>query len=126
MGLKQLLFGAPLRSDAEAEERIGPVQGIPVLGLDALASASYGPEAALTVLLAAGAAARALADGRRWGRAPVITWQLLQLAVAVPGLRSDSPLVSAALLLASVVVLVGIFLPAVVRHTSTGGQPRTR
>jgi amino acid transporter len=52
-----LLFGEPLRSDAEEQERIRPVQAIPLLGLDALASASYGPEAALTVLLVAGAAA---------------------------------------------------------------------
>ena len=44
-------------SDAEAEEQIGPAQGIPVLGLDALASASYGPEAALTILIVAGTAA---------------------------------------------------------------------
>lgn len=57
MNLRTVLFGKPLRSDAEAEEQIGPLQGIPVLGLDALASASYGPEAALTILLAAGAAA---------------------------------------------------------------------
>jgi amino acid transporter len=57
MSLLTALFGKPLRSDAEADEQIGPVEGIPVLGLDALASASYGPEAALTVLLAAGAAA---------------------------------------------------------------------
>lgn len=57
MRLRRLLFGRPLRSDAEAEEQIGPLQGIPVLGLDALASASYGPEAALTVLLIIGAAA---------------------------------------------------------------------
>jgi amino acid transporter len=56
-GLSTLLFGRPLRSDAEAEQQIGPVQGIPVLGLDALASASYGPEAALTILLVAGTAA---------------------------------------------------------------------
>ena len=55
--LRTFLFGKPLRSDAEAEEQIGPLQGIPVLGLDALASASYGPEAALTILLVAGAAA---------------------------------------------------------------------
>ena len=33
--------------------------GVPVLGLDALASAAYGPEAALTVLIAAGASASA-------------------------------------------------------------------
>ena len=57
MNLRTVLFGEPLRSDAEAEEQIGPLQGIPVLGLDALASASYGPEAALTILLVIGAAA---------------------------------------------------------------------
>ena len=57
MHLGTILFGKPLRSDAEAEEQIGPLQGIPVLGLDALASASYGPEAALTILLVIGAAA---------------------------------------------------------------------
>jgi len=57
MSFRTALFGKPLRSDAEAEEQIGPAQGIPVLGLDALASASYGPEAALTILLVAGAAA---------------------------------------------------------------------
>src|SRR5215207_8734828 len=57
MTLRTLLFGKPLRSDAEAEEQIGPLQGIPVLGLDALASASYGPEAALTILLVIGATA---------------------------------------------------------------------
>ena len=57
MNLGKFLFGKPLRSDAEAEEQVGPLQGIPVLGLDALASASYGPEAALTILIVAGAAA---------------------------------------------------------------------
>jgi hypothetical protein len=56
MGLRTLFFGKPLRSEAEADEQIGPAQGIPVLGLDALASASYGPEAALTILLVVGAA----------------------------------------------------------------------
>src|SRR4051812_31293959 len=54
VSLSSLVFGKPLRSDAEAEEQIGALEGIPVLGLDALASASYGPEAALTVLLLAG------------------------------------------------------------------------
>jgi amino acid transporter len=57
MRLRDVLLGKPLRSDAEQEEQIGPLHGIPVLGLDALASASYGPEAALTVLLGVGAAA---------------------------------------------------------------------
>ncbi len=57
MKLKAWLFGRRLRSDEEHEERIGPAAGVPVLGLDALASAAYGPEAALTVLLPAGVAA---------------------------------------------------------------------
>jgi amino acid transporter len=44
-------------ADAEQEDQcIGPAAGIPVLGLDALSSAAYGPEAALTVLLPLGAA----------------------------------------------------------------------
>jgi amino acid transporter len=57
MQLRELLFGRSLRSEEQEGQKIGPVRGIPVLGLDALASASYGPEAALTVLMAFGAAA---------------------------------------------------------------------
>src|SRR5690348_14892864 len=48
--------GRPLRTDEEAEEQIGPLTGVPVLGLDALSSAAYGPEAALTLLIPLGAA----------------------------------------------------------------------
>ena len=57
MRLLELLLGRPLRSDEETVERIGVLTAIPVLGLDALASASYGPEAALTVLIPLGPAA---------------------------------------------------------------------
>lgn len=49
------LLGAPISTHAQEEERIGPLTGIPVLGLDAFASAAYGPEAALTLLLPLGA-----------------------------------------------------------------------
>jgi amino acid transporter len=55
--LREALFGRPLRSDEDETERIGVLTGVPVLGLDALASAAYGPEAALTVLLPLGAIA---------------------------------------------------------------------
>src|ERR1700689_3049574 len=48
------LLGKHLSTDDEAHERIGPIAGIPVLGLDALSSAAYGPEAALTLLLPLG------------------------------------------------------------------------
>jgi amino acid transporter len=50
------LLGAPLRTRDEAHHCIGPATGIPVLGLDALSSAAYGPEAALTLLIPLGAA----------------------------------------------------------------------
>jgi amino acid transporter len=48
------LFGRPLASSEDEEERITPTQGIPTFGLDALSSAAYGPEAALTILLPLG------------------------------------------------------------------------
>lgn len=56
MALWDFFFGPPLPSGDEHAERIGPVTGIGVLGLDALASAAYGPEAALTLLIPLGAA----------------------------------------------------------------------
>jgi amino acid transporter len=57
VSLRALLFGRPLRTDEEHKEKIGPVRGVAVLGLDALASAAYGPEAALTALVVLGALA---------------------------------------------------------------------
>jgi amino acid transporter len=51
-----LLFGRPLATSEERAEHIGPIAGIPVFGLDALSSAAYGPEAALTLLIPLGAA----------------------------------------------------------------------
>ncbi len=56
MSLLDLLFGPPLASDEEREERVGLAAGIPIFGLDALSSAAYGPEAALTLLIPLGAA----------------------------------------------------------------------
>src|SRR5262249_31395565 len=56
MRLADWLFGRHLASDEEGEQRVGVLAGIPMLGLDALGSAAYGPEAALTLLLPLGAA----------------------------------------------------------------------
>jgi amino acid transporter len=55
MSLRELVCGRALRTDEEQAEEIGIGPAVPVLGLDALASASYGPEAALTILLPLGA-----------------------------------------------------------------------
>ena len=49
-----VLFGRPLASSEDEGQRITPTQGIPTFGLDALSSAAYGPEAALTILLPLG------------------------------------------------------------------------
>src|SRR5580658_3919720 len=56
MSVLDFLFGPPLRSDADRQQRVGPAAGIPIFGLDALSSAAYGPEAALTLLIPLGAA----------------------------------------------------------------------
>jgi amino acid transporter len=56
MSFTDFLFGKPLPSSEERAERIGPTAGIPIFGLDALSSAAYGPEAALTLLIPLGAA----------------------------------------------------------------------
>ena len=56
MSLFDFLFGEPPASSEEYGERIGPVAGVPIFGLDALGSAAYGPEAGLTLLIALGAA----------------------------------------------------------------------
>ncbi|HEV2381038.1 MAG TPA: APC family permease [Terriglobia bacterium] len=54
--LVNLLFGRPLASSEERAEKVGWAAGIPIFGLDALSSAAYGPEAALTLLIPLGVA----------------------------------------------------------------------
>src|SRR6516162_2015368 len=56
MSLLDYLLGRPLATYEEGEQRVGVIAGIPMLGLDALGSAAYGPEAALTLLIPLGAA----------------------------------------------------------------------
>jgi amino acid transporter len=51
-----LLFGKPLANSEDRAERVGWAAGIPIFGLDALSSAAYGPEAALTLLIPLGVA----------------------------------------------------------------------
>ena len=52
--IQTFLFGRPLATSEERAEHIGPIAGIPIFGLDALSSAAYGPEAALTLLIPLG------------------------------------------------------------------------
>jgi amino acid transporter len=54
MNVLELLVGKPLATSDERDEQIGPSRGIPIFGLDALSSAAYGPEAALSLLIPLG------------------------------------------------------------------------
>ncbi len=54
MNILDLVVGKPIKTSDERAEQIGPTQGIPIFGLDALSSAAYGPEAALTLLIPLG------------------------------------------------------------------------
>ena len=55
MAWLDFLLGRPLASGEEKSERLGTLSGVPIFGLDALGSAAYGPEAALTLLIPLGA-----------------------------------------------------------------------
>ena len=56
MKILDALLGRPLASWEDRAEKIGAPQGIPIFGLDALSSAAYGPEAAMTLLIPLGMA----------------------------------------------------------------------
>jgi amino acid transporter len=56
MSFVDTLLGRRLATWEAEHAKVGVVRGIPILGLDALGSASYGPEAALAILIPLGAA----------------------------------------------------------------------
>jgi len=59
MKLVDVLFGRRLSNREHSDQKIGWIAGVPAMGLDGLGSSSYGPEAALTVMIPAGAASLA-------------------------------------------------------------------
>ncbi len=56
MSVLSLLLGRRLSNTESSGKKITEVEGVPAMGLDALSSAAYGPEAALTILLPLGVA----------------------------------------------------------------------
>ena len=56
MSFTDSLFGRPLATSEERAEHVGVAAGIPIFGLDALTSAAYGPETALSLLIPLGIA----------------------------------------------------------------------
>ena len=55
MDLSNLLIGRRLANQEAAAKKVTSIEGVPAMGLDGLASSAYGPEAALTILMPAGA-----------------------------------------------------------------------
>jgi amino acid transporter len=66
MALFDWLFGRPLATAEEEGEKVGAGAGVPMLGLDALSSAAYGPEAALAILIVVGTGGIAFANPITW------------------------------------------------------------
>jgi amino acid transporter len=54
MNILDVIVGKPIKTSDERAEQIGMQEGIPIFGLDALSSAAYGPEAALSLLIPLG------------------------------------------------------------------------
>ena len=75
--LSDLLLGHRLSNREQPGRRIGPLEGVPAMGLDGLSSSAYGPEAALTLLMALGAASLACVG---WVMAPIIALLLILFA----------------------------------------------
>jgi|SRR5437868_333739 len=75
VSLLDKILGRPLTSSEAKKEELTVATGVPVLGLDALASTAYGPEAALTILVPLGTV------GLRY--MPMITLAILALLVTL-------------------------------------------
>jgi amino acid transporter len=71
MSLTKLFIGRPLGNREAEGKKLGVLTGVPAMGLDGLGSASYGPEAALTILAATGSAGL--------GAIGPVTWVILVL-----------------------------------------------
>ncbi|WP_375382409.1 APC family permease [uncultured Sphingomonas sp.] len=69
MTLVDILLGRRLANREGGGQKIGWIAGVPAMGLDGLGSASYGPEAALTILVPLGALSLAWIG---WVIAPIV------------------------------------------------------
>ncbi|WP_342593353.1 APC family permease [Sinorhizobium americanum] len=55
LSFSSLIFGRRLANREHEDKKIGWIEAVPAMGLDGLGSSSYGPEAALTILIPLGA-----------------------------------------------------------------------
>ena len=89
---------------------------------DLVTAAVIGVLALLTGVFLA-VCARGLWRGRRWARAPVVTWQLLMLLAVLPTLGEERWPVAVGLLALCLVAGVGPLLPSVVARTNERSEP---
>lgn len=69
MAFIEFVLGRRLSNREQGTRKIGWFEAVPAMGLDGLGSASYGPEAALTILMPLGAASLAWVG---WVMAPIV------------------------------------------------------
>ena len=69
MKMLDLVLGRRLANREGEGQKIGWIAGLPAMGLDGLGSSSYGPEAALTIMIPLGAASLGLVG---WVIAPIV------------------------------------------------------
>lgn len=126
MSLKNLIFGRPLLTSQERAEQIGPTSGIAIFGLDALSSAGYGPEAALTILIPIGALGASYIlpiSGSIVALLAVVYFSYLQTIQAYPGgggsytvarenLGESASLLAAAALMIDYILVVAVGISA--------------
>lgn len=67
--------------------------------------------------------ARGLWRGRRWARAPVMTWQLITILAVVPSLGPGRWWIAGGLLVPCLVAAIGLLLPSVVAATTNRAEP---
>jgi amino acid transporter len=77
ISLLRLILGRRLANEEHVERKINAFEGVPAMGLDGLGSSSYGPEAALTVLMPLGAAGLTYIS---WVMAPILVLLLILYA----------------------------------------------
>ncbi len=77
ISLLRLILGRRLANEEYAERKINAFEGVSAMGLDGLGSASYGPEAALTMLMPFGAARLGYIG---WVMAPILLLLLILYA----------------------------------------------
>jgi len=126
MSFLDLILGRRLANREFGRSKIGAFEGVPAMGLDGISSSSYGPEAALAILIPLGAAS---ASYMVWIMAPIVAllgilfasyWQTIRAypnnggayIVAKENLGTNASLLAAAALMIDYVLNVAVGISA--------------